>query len=129
MQKSIVMDKYPVVSLKIKNEDASYKTVTEFINYFKGKVENDPIATFIAVFDHYEHTKSIENAEIAENIEDAKNIIFCFGQKIPNPMILSVRPRSIAVVKDDTGFTISFMEAPMAPMSQKMESWVEELVK
>ncbi len=127
MTKSIVMDKYPVLSLNIKKTQTSYTNVTQFINYFKDKIQNDPIATFISVFDHYKHTTSLESAEIADNICDAQNIIFCFGQKIPNPLILSVRPRSIAIVEDEDSFTISFMEAPMKPMSEKMQAWVEAL--
>ncbi len=129
MTKSIVMDKYPVLSINIMKEDSPFSGVDQFIAYFKEKVDSDPIATYIAVFNHYEHTSSLENGEMAEGIVDAKNIIFCFGQKIPNPLILSVRPRSIAVVEDKSGFTISFMEAPMAPMSAKMESWVDTLKK
>ncbi len=129
MTKSIIMDKYPILSLTITKEDSPYSDVEQFMEYFKEKVANDPVATFIAVFDHYEHTSSLESGEIAQGIVDGKNIIFCFGQKIPNPLILSVRPRSIAVVQDTAGFIISFMEAPMAPMSAKMEAWVDDLTK
>jgi hypothetical protein len=129
MTKSILLEKYPVLSHNIKKEDTSYTDVAEFINYFKDKIEKDPIAAFIGIFNHFEHTKNLESGEIAKDIHDAQNIVFCFGQKIPNPLILSVRPRSIAIVEDETSFTISFMEAPMAPMSAKMESWVEELSK
>ena len=129
MTKSTVMEKYPVLSLNIKKTETTYTNVSQFTNYFKEKIEQDPIATFISIFNHYEHTTNLESAEIAEGITDAQNIIFCFGQKIPNPLILSVRPRSIAIVEDEDSFTISFMEAPMKPMSDKMQGWVEALKK
>lgn len=128
MTKSILMDKYPVHSLNIKKTNTKYKNVNELINIFQDKIEQDPIAKFIAIFDHYEHTTSLDNGEIAQTITDAKNIIFCFGQKIPNPLILSVRPRSIAIVEESDSFTISFLEAPMMPLNDKMVSWVKELV-
>jgi len=128
MTKSIMMDKYPILSKTIKKTDTKFKNVAEFINYFQDKIEKDPIATLISVFNNHAHTASLENGEIADGIVDAQNIIFCFGQKIPNPLILSVRPRSIAVVEDGESFTISFMEAPMQPMSEKMQRWVKELI-
>lgn len=129
MTKSIVMDKYPVCSFNVKKSDTKMENVNQFIEFFKNKIEEDNVAKFISTFEHYEHTSSLEAGEIAPNIKDAKNIIFCFGQKIPNPLIVAVRPRSIGVVEEDDSFTISFMEAPMAPMNDKMISWVEESIK
>jgi len=128
MQKTLLMDKYHICSKEIKKVDIEYTTTDQFIEYFLNKINEDKIAKFIGIFDHYEHTQSLENGTIADSIKDAKNIVFCFGQQIPNPLILSVRPRSIAVVENEDSFTISFMEAPLAPMTQKMQNWVEELV-
>jgi len=129
MTESIIMDKYPVNSLSINKADTSYTNTDAIIEYFKDKIDNDPIAKFIAIFDHYEHTNSLESGEIMPSIIDAKNIIFCFGQKIPNPLIMAIRPRSIAVAEEKDSFTISFMEAPMAPMNEKMQNWVKALKK
>lgn len=129
MTKTTIMDKYPVLSLDIAKKETSFKNVPEILEFFKEKVENDAIAKFIAIFNHYEHTQSLESSTIDPEILDAQNIVFCFGQKIPNALILAVRPRSIAIAEYSDKFTISFMEAPMAPMSEKMESWVKELSK
>ena len=127
MQKSILMDKYHICSKNIKKTDTEYTNVIQFMNYFKEKVDQDPIAKFIGIFNHYEHTQNLENGEIADSIKDAQNIVFCFGQNIPNPLILAARPRSIAVVENTDSFTISFMEAPMEPMTSKMQTWVNTI--
>jgi len=129
MTKTTLMDKYPLLSLEIAKSDIDYKNVPEILEYFKQKVQNDTIAYFISTFDHYSHTKSLETGFIDPEILDAQNIIFCFGQKIPNVLMLGVRPRSIAVVEYEDRFAISFMEAPMAPMTDKMQTWVKELSK
>lgn len=130
MTKTTLLDKYPLLSLEIVKTNTTYKNVPEILEYFKAKIESDAIAKYIATFNHYEHTKSLEDeGSIAEGILDAQNIIFCFGKIIPNAMMLGVRPRSIAVVEYEDKFVISFMEAPMAPLSAKMESWVKELSK
>ena len=129
MTKSVIMDKYQINSIEIDKVDIEYKNVDEIIKYLEDKIENDPIAKFIAIFDHYEHTKGLESGEISDAITDAKNIIFCFGQKLPNPSIMAVRPRSIAVAEEKDSFTISFMEAPMTPMNDKMVAWVKALIK
>ena len=128
MKKTIVKEKYPVYSLEIQKSETSYKNVSEIIAYFKELITNDPVATNIGIFDHYEHTKNLKNGEISDNILDAKNIVFCFGQKLDNPIILAVRPRSIGVVETDRAFVISFLEAPMEPAHNKMEKWAKDLV-
>ncbi len=128
MKKTIVMEKYPAYSLSIKKSETKYKSAPEIISYFRNLIEKDPVAAFIAEFNHYEHTKSLQNGEITQNIIDAQNIIFCFGQKISNPMILSIRPRSIGVVETNEEFIVSFLEAPNEQAHKKMEAWSKALV-
>lgn len=43
--------------------------------------------------------------------------------------MLAVRPRSIGIAETETGFIVSFMEAPMAIANDTMESWVKGVVK
>ncbi len=128
MRKTTFMDKYPVCSFSIKKEEIDKKSIDEIIAYFNDKIDKHPIAKFIAVFEHYSHTKSIEG-EIMEGLLDAKNIIFCFGKAIPNTKMLAVRPRSISVCEFDKSFIIEFMEAPKEEMQNIMETWVKELLK
>lgn len=127
MKKTIFMDKYPVFTLSIPKNEISYTTVPDIIAYFKAKIEEHPIAKFIAVFDHYTHTKSL-NGEIMMGLKDAQNIIFCFGQAIPNTKILAVRPRSIGICELEDSFIIEFIEAPKEEMHTLMETWVKGLV-
>jgi len=130
MTKTTLMEKYPLLSLEISKNNTNYKNALEIIEYFKNKIDNDKIAKYIATFNHYEHTQSLgEEGTVDASIVDAQNIIFCFGKNLSNAMLLAVRPRSIGVVEYEDKFIISFMEAPMAPMSDKMEMWVKELSK
>lgn len=128
MKKTVLMEKYPVFTLEFEKTETACSSVDAIIGYFKAKIEADPVAAFIGIFDHYTHTKSLESGEIAPNIKDAKNIVFCFGQKLPDPKMLAVRPRSIGVAETDAGFTVTFLEAPMQPMNEKMENWAKALV-
>ena len=126
MKKTIFMDKYPVYTLSLLKSETTYKTVPEISAYFKAKIEAHPIARFIAVFDHYAHTKAL-NGEIMEGLRDAQNVIFCFGSAIPNTKILAVRPRSIGICEFDDSFIIEFIEAPKEEMHALMETWAKEL--
>jgi uncharacterized protein YifN (PemK superfamily) len=128
MTKSILMDKYSVYSLELNKSEITQKSVAELIEYFESKIQSHPIATLIAKFDHYEHTKSIDG-EINPDILDAKNIVFCFGKAIPNTKILAVRPRSIAVAELKDKFVVEFMEAPNEQMHKVMEDWALALAK
>jgi hypothetical protein len=120
------MDKYPVYTLELDKSEVSQSNIEEIIEYFKKKIENHKIARFIAVFDHYEHTKEI-GGEINPEIKDAKNVIFCFGPKIPNTKTLAVRPRSIGICELENSFIIEFIEAPNEQLHNVMEDWAKSM--
>jgi hypothetical protein len=129
MKQTMLQEKYPVYSLELNKDETSLKNVDAIIDYLKQKVEEHPAARFIAIFDHYGHTASLENGEIGPGIVDAKNLIFCFGMKLPNPHVLAVRPRSIGVTETNDGFVINFLEAPMPVANEAMEKWVKSIAE
>lgn len=126
MKKSIFMDKYPVYSLELSKEEMKVSTTDEVVAYFEQKIEEHPVAQFIAVFDHYTHTKKLGGAMV-EGLLDAKNVVFCFGQAIPNTKILAARPRSIGVCEFKDKIVIDFMEAPKEDLHTVMEGWAKGL--
>ena len=126
MVESKFMDKYPVYTLKLDKSEVKCKNVPEIVEYFKEKIENHKIAKFIAVFDHYAHTKNLEGA-IVDGLLDAQNVIFCFGQAIPNTKILAARPRSIGICEFEDSFVVEFIEAPKEEMHTLMETWAKGL--
>jgi len=127
MNKTILMDKYPVFSHEIAKSETNFKSVDSIIKYLKDLVEKHPVAEYIAIFDHYQHTKELDEGVISEDILDAKNLIFCFGKQLPNPQILAVRPRSIGVSELKDSFSINFMEAPNEQLQKVVKTWVESL--
>lgn len=127
MQKTNFLDKFPVISYEIKKTQTSFSSVDEIVDFLKLKVQNHKIARYIGVFDHFSHTKAL-GGEMVDGLVDAKNIIFCFGQAIPNPKILAIRPRSIGVCEFEDRFSVDFMEAPKEDLTKLMQSWVEELI-
>ena len=128
MTKSIFMEKYPVFSLEIKKEETSYKSVNEIIDYLKSLVENHPIAVFITTFDHYAHTSAIEDNVLLDGLQEAKNLIFCFGKRVPSTKVLAVRPRSISVSQVNDSFMIDFLEVPNKQLQTLVEEWVNSLL-
>ena len=126
MKKTIFMDKYPVYSLELLKTEIKQNNVPQIIEYFKAKIEAHPVAKFIAVFDHYTHTTSLDGP-IMEGMKDAQNIIFCFGPAIPNTKILAARPRSIGISELEDRFVIDFIEAPKEQLHDVMESWAKDL--
>lgn len=127
MKAITLMEKYPVFVLELNKDETEYKDTDAIIAYLKEKIEAHPVATFIAVFDHYSHTKSLQDGKIDQNIIDAKNIVFCFGKELPKAEVLAVRPRSIGVAEFSDKFIISFIEAPNPAANASMEEWVKGL--
>lgn len=119
------MEKYPVFTFEVKKSETSYQNVDEILAYLKSQIEVHPIATYIGEFDHYSHTKSLPEGQIAPQIKDAKNIICCFGKALPKAEVLAVRPRSIGVAEMEESFVISFLEAPNPDANSAMEKWVK----
>jgi Family of unknown function (DUF6858) len=121
-------DLYPVYVKEIAKEATKIENVDEICQFFINKVNAHAFAKYIGVFDHYAHTENIEGGEIAENIKAAKNVLFCFGKKLPDPKMLAVRPRSIGVCETNSHFVISFLEPPNSVLIETMISWVDNLL-
>jgi hypothetical protein len=127
MKQSLLMERYPVFDMTIAKTETTYASVDEILAALKEKIDAHPKVAYIATFDHYAHTQSIDG-DIAGSIRDAKNIVFCFGMKLPNPHVLAVRPRSIGVADMQDHFHITFMEPPMEIATTAMESWCKDLL-
>lgn len=128
MQYTLFMDQYPTYSLELAKAETAFASVDEIIAALDKKLEADPAACRIAVFDHYAHTRSLPDGEIADNIRAAKHLVFCFGIKLPNPLAMAPRPRSIGVCELDDRFVITFLQAPNPAMNETMQRWVKELL-
>jgi len=127
MKKTVFIDKYPVFSYKLAKSETTYTNVDEIIQYFSALVKKHPIAAEIGIFDHYAHTNGLNDGEIADEIKDAKNYIFCFGKQLPDTKMLAVRPRSIGVSELEDSFAIDFLEVPNEQLNNLLTQWVLEL--
>jgi hypothetical protein len=125
MKQMLLQEKFPIFKLEIDKSETEFKSSQALVDHFKKLIDAHEIARFIGEFDHYSHTKGLPGGEIAEGIIDARNVVFCFGTKLPSAEMLAVRPRSIGIAETETGFVISFMEAPMALANDTMEAWVK----
>lgn len=127
MKQKIFKEKYHIFELEYKKDEIKYKNVDEIITALQVKIDAHPVLAFIAIFDQYKHTSSLEGSEINPNIKAAKNIVFCFGKELPTPEILAVRPRSIGVCEMKDSFVVNFLEAPNEMANKTMEDFVKSL--
>jgi hypothetical protein len=127
MKQKIFKEKYHIFELEYKKSEIKYKSVDEIIAALQVKIDSHPVLAFIAIFDQYKHTSSLEGSEINPNIKAAKNIVFCFGKELPTPEVLAVRPRSIGVCEMQDSFILNFLEAPNEMANKTMEDFVKSL--
>jgi len=127
MKQRLTEERYPAFVVEIEKSESRFSDVDAIIDYLRQQVEIDPVARYIAVFDHYAHTTSLPEGRVAEEILAAKTIIFCFGITLPDPSVLALRPRSIGVAELTDRFVISFLEAPMPIANVTMEGWVRAI--
>ena len=127
MKQKIFKEKYHIFELEYQKDEIKYKNVDEIITALQVKIDAHPVLAFIAIFDQYKHTSSLEGSEINPNIKAAKNIVFCFGKELPTPEVLAVRPRSIGVCEMKDSFIVNFLEAPNEMANKTMEDFVKSL--
>lgn len=128
MKKINLMDKYPIYTKDILKSQTKISNIDSFIGVLKQKIENDDVATFISIFDHYKHTSDLW-WELSEWMIAGKIIVFCFGQDLPNPLAMAVRPRNIAIAEYEDKFVVSFLEAPRDKANDKKISWILEHIE
>lgn len=127
MKESVELQEFPVFSLELAKKESRFSTVDDIADFLADKVKQHPMAVFITVFDHLEHSRSIKEATIDHRLLNAKNVVFCFGLCLHDAKALASRPRSIGVVEYQDRFVISFIEAPMPVVNSAVESWAREL--
>jgi hypothetical protein len=126
MKQILMQERYPVFVLELGKNETTCQSVDEIAVRLKAAIAADARVSWIAEFDHYEHTRS-HGGTIAPEIKAARNLVFCFGMQLPNPLVLAVRPRSIGICELDDKFVVSFLEAPMKPANDAMEGWAKAL--
>ena len=129
MKQLTLMEKYPLFILELPKSETSCIDIDDILHELKKRIEDHPIAVYIATFDHYAHTTGLPEYIIDPNIKAAKNIVFCFGKELPKPEVTGVRPRSIGVCEMEEKFVLSFLEAPNPAANKAMEEWVLSLKK
>ena len=121
------MEKYPIFSLELPKKECRYSDTDQIMEYLKEQIASNPVAAFIGEFDHYAHTQSI-GGEINPDIQTAKMVVFCFGQKLPKPEMMAARPRSISVCDMGDKFVFTFLEAPMPAINDVIEGWIKATI-
>ena len=127
MQELLFKNEYPIFSMTLKKNETSYTSVQAILDNLQSKIEAHPVATYIGLFNHYEHTSCLESGEVSTDIIDAQNILFCFGKELLVPEVLAVRPRSIGIAERNSDFVLSFLKAPNPVANEAMVKWVEAL--
>ncbi|MBN2514288.1 MAG: hypothetical protein JXB18_15220 [Sedimentisphaerales bacterium] len=118
---------YPIYSKEISKSKITFTKLDDLCLYFCSKIKSHPFAKYISTFDHYKHTAEIEGGDIEKGIAAAKVVLFCFGKKLDDPKMLSVRPRAIGLCETDTHYVISFLEVPNPSLTEIMIKWVRDI--
>ena len=127
MEKSQLKEMYPIYVQEFSKKEIAVESLDDLCRYFNDQAKKDPLAKYICTFDHYEHTMALDGATIEKTIIGAKIVLLCFGKKLLDPKILSVRPRAIGLCETESHFVVSFLEAPNPSMTETMIKWVHKL--
>ncbi len=127
MTQLLFKETYPILTLTLNKEQTPYRNVNAVLDALQAQIDAHAVATYIGRFDHFSHTCSLKDSEISNTIHDAKNILFCFGKELPDPLILAVRPRSIGVADTGDSLVLSFLEAPNPIANEAMQLWCHSL--
>jgi len=129
MEKCQLQEKYSIFTQEFSKKEIVIESLDVLCQYFNNQIEKHPVAKYICTFDHYAHTVALDGATIEKTIIGAKIVLLCFGKKLLDPKILSVRPRAIGLCETESHFIISFLEAPNPTMTEAMIKWVHDLTE
>ncbi len=127
MEKCQFKEIYPIYVKELSKNEIAIETLDDLCLYFISQIENHSFAKYIYTFDNYAHTSSINGGSIEKTIIGAKVVSFCFGKKLLDPKIVSVRPRAIGLAETESHFVISFLEVPNPSLTETMIKWVYDL--
>ena len=120
MNKTVLLDKYPVFAEEIAKSETECIGVDDVMARLKEKIAAHSMASYIGDFDHYGPVAAQAEGKIADEIKAAKHVLFCVANAIPNPLIGAARPRAISVTELADRFVISYLEAPVEQVNQVM---------
>ena len=126
MKKMLLKDKYPVYTLEVLKDEIKHKDIDTIIKFLKAKIEENPVAVFIAEFDQLAHSRT-HNGSVQEGMINAKNIVFCLGKDIPSSKIMSVKPRAIGISEFEDHFEIGMLEVPNEEAHVTLENWIKDI--
>ncbi|MES9994378.1 MAG: DUF6858 family protein [Candidatus Thiodiazotropha sp.] len=118
----------PIFSIEMEPAKCRFDSIEDIVSYFEEQVQKHRAARYIATFDHLQHTTELPEGMVAEDIEAAYNVVFCFGFSLQDAEQLATRPRSIGICQCNGQITISFVEAPMPVANALMEQWAKSLI-
>jgi uncharacterized protein DUF6858 len=127
MEKCNFQEMYPIFAQEFSKKEVVSESLDDLCRHFTDQIEKHPFAKYICTFDHYGHTAALDGGVIEKDIVGAKVVLFCFGKKLLDPKILSVRPRAIGLCETESQFIVSFLEVPNPPMTDAMIKWVHAL--
>ena len=127
MRRSLSHERLAICTVEIDKAETRFGRIDEIVEFLRHRIESEPLARFIAVYDHHAHTCSLPGGSVAEGILGAKNVVFCFGITLPSPEAMALRPRAIGVCELADRFVLSFTEAPMPVANLAMEQWATSL--
>ena len=127
MKQTVEQIALPIFTLRLEDAECRFDSTDEIAVYLRERIESHKSARYIATFDHFAHTKSLPEGQIADEIDAAINLVFCFGFTLQDPNQLAMRPCSMGICHSSNGFTISFVEAPMPVVNALMEEWTHSL--
>ena len=127
MEKCQLKEMYPIFTQEFSKKEIAIETLDDLCRHFNNQIEKHPFVKYICTFDHYAHTAALDGATIEKTIIGAKIVLLCFGKKLLDPKILSVRPRAIGLCETKSHFVVSFLEAPNPAMTETMIKWVHKL--
>jgi len=127
MEKCQFKELYPICVKELSKNEIAIETLDDLCIYFNDKIAKHPFAKYLYTFDHYAHTSALDGGIINQKIAGSKIVLFCFGKKLLDPKILSVRPRAIGLCETKSHFVISFLEVPNPSLTETMIQWVHDL--
>ena len=129
MKRSVQELTRPVFHREVDKAGTGLRGGDEVVRLLASRIDAHPLARFVAIYDHYGHTRSLDGGYVDPGLRGVRSLVFCFGRTWPGPACMALPPRSTGVCELSDRFVITFAEAPRPVANLAMERWAESIAE
>jgi hypothetical protein len=127
MLKQVLFDQYPILTKSILKSDTNAQMSQHIVDQLHSCIDDHAYARFVGEFDHYSHTFGLNEHIIADDVVDARCVMFCFGKTLNGMHHVVLCPHTVGVFETTRHIDVVFLMTPSEEYNEIISGWIDGL--